>query len=652
MSISSDFNNSREEEQQKEFLDEEEENEVGFEELVGAKDGNDRTGDQFKEEEDEAVRDKKVDFLQQLHPNIKEKLVGNIWGITNLDPLRFIIANKDYNRIIRATTHKRKKLVPDNNGNFDENKYEIIPYLKPRDIIFNAIPIEIISHENPLGFVEHKFTIRFTTNTGKKVSIGPRTIEEIVAELRERALVCTSRGASEALSIIINAFITDNKLKINDEIEAPGFYYINGKLRCYRINYTRQPSKKQIQQCAELLDILVTKYRRKEIIPTIIKWGIIAPFNFVLKQYTNDERWLPWLYPYGWTRTGKTTIGKIVNGIWGKYTDTKHRISFTSINSEAKFGFILNQTTCPITINEVGALGDDRQKVMLEMVKNSIESTVARSKHVNKTIYTDIPALCPCVLTSNPQPPKDPGLRSKIIPIVFTKEDRHSPEEKAAFDMLMAQRAAQLKLLGDFAANYIMKNHHVLLKKNKEECNWKETAKVVIAEFYKAGGLDAPNWIDYFLEEELHIVEDSADDVRLLVRAFFINLINDTYNKYARIYDETQGMEKTFHMRFNFCCEKQLIPSITLINRSQTVVIFSDIIKELRNPKSGIDSSEVASLQELANTIGLEYGQKWLNGKNTKVAYGEMSKFISFLDSEVEDNENPQQSETAPAQAA
>src|SRR5215213_1760039 len=114
MSSSSDFNNSREEEQQKEFLDEEEENEVGFEELVGAKDGNDRTGDQFKEEEDEAVRDKKVDFLQQLHPNIKDKLVDNIWGITNLDPLRFIIANKDYNRIIRATTHKRKKLVADN----------------------------------------------------------------------------------------------------------------------------------------------------------------------------------------------------------------------------------------------------------------------------------------------------------------------------------------------------------------------------------------------------------------------------------------------------------------------------------------------------------------------------------------------------------
>src|SRR5215212_4524760 len=283
MTSSSDFNYSREENQEDEFPNEEEE-EVGFEELVGTRGDNDRTGDSFEEEE--SARDRKVEFLQQLHPNIKEKLVGNVWGITNLDPLRFIIATKDYNRIIRATTHKRKKLVPDNKGDFDENRYEIIPYLKPRDIIFNAIPTEIISHENLLGFVELKFTIRFITNTGKKISIGPRTIEEIVAELRERALVCTSRGASEALSIIINAFINDNKIKINDEIDSPGFYYINGNLRCYHINYKRQLSKKQIQQCSELLDILVTKYKRKEIIPTIIKWAIIAPFNFALKQYT------------------------------------------------------------------------------------------------------------------------------------------------------------------------------------------------------------------------------------------------------------------------------------------------------------------------------------------------------------------------------
>jgi hypothetical protein len=60
-----------------------------------------------------------------------------------------------------------------------------------------------------------------------------------------------------------------------------------------------------------------------------------------------------------------------------------------------------------------------------------------------------------------------------------------------------------LKILGDFAANYIMKNQPVLLKKRKQECNWKETARVVIVAFYKAGSLAAQYWIDYFLQEEI-----------------------------------------------------------------------------------------------------------------------------------------------------
>ena len=110
-----------------------------------------------------------------------------------------------------------------------------------------------------------------------------------------------SREATEALSIIINAFAKNNKIIINNDIETPGFYWINNELKAYHVNHPK-PSKKEIQACCDLLDILVTKYRRKEVIPTAIKWAIIAPFNFALKQYTNDGAWLPWLYPYGWPR--------------------------------------------------------------------------------------------------------------------------------------------------------------------------------------------------------------------------------------------------------------------------------------------------------------------------------------------------------------
>ena len=54
-------------------------------------------------------------------------------------------------------------------------------------------------------------------------------------------------------------------------------------------------------------------------------------------------------------------------------------------------------------------------------------------------------------------------------------------------------------------------------------------------------------------------------------------------------------------------------------------------MKELHHATSGIDKSEIASLQELANTMGLDYGQKWLNGKITRVASREVSKVIKLL---------------------
>ena len=424
-------------------------------------------------------------------------------------------------------------------------------------------------------------------------------------------------------------------MAINDDIETPGFYWIDNKLKSYHINHPR-PSKKKVIECCNFLEVLVTRYRCKEVIPTAIKWSIIAPFNYALKEYTKDSHFLPWFHPYGWTRTGKTTIGgTIVNGIWHNSASRKYKIPFSSADSEAKLGFVLSQSTYPVTINEVSALADERHKKMLEMIKNSIETTVSRSKHIHKITYVDIPALCACVLTSNSQPPKDPGYLSRVIPFAFTKQDRHTDEERKDFDNLISQRGHLLRIVGDFSANFIMKNPRVLFKTNKENCDWKQTAKDIILTLYEQAGKPVPHWIDYFIEEKQ--LEDSVDDVRLSLRAFFINMINETYNKYIRTMNDVVIVQSsnTLQARFSFCCYNGLIPSINLMDKGQTVVIFSSIMKELHKPGLGMETSEIASLNELAISIGLDYGQKWLNGKNTKVAYGNVAHLISFLDSEV-----------------
>ena len=67
------------------------------------------------------------------------------------------------------------------------------------------------------------------------------------------------------------------------------------------------------------------------------------------------------------------------------------------------------------------------------MIKTSIEGTIARSKFIHKTIYTEIPSFCACILTSNSYPPSDIGFKRRIIAIPFTQKDEYSLEEMDSY---------------------------------------------------------------------------------------------------------------------------------------------------------------------------------------------------------------------------
>jgi hypothetical protein len=210
----------------------------------------------------------------------------------------------------------------DDNGN-STGTDQVVPYLEFHNIILGAIPIEVTLHESPLSSAEPKYIIKFSADSGKVFSIGPKRLEEIVSELCEKALVLISRGATEALSAIVNAFTKDKKIIVDNGVNTAGFYIVDGVVRSYKANHTL-PTSESIKKCVELLDILQTKYKRKEILPTIIKWAVIAPFNFAFKQINGS--WIPWLHLYGWPNTGKTSGGDIVCAVWGRYMHREYRI--------------------------------------------------------------------------------------------------------------------------------------------------------------------------------------------------------------------------------------------------------------------------------------------------------------------------------------
>ena len=311
-------------------------------------------------------------------------------------------------------------------------------------------------------------------------------------------------------------------------------------------------------------------------------------------------------------------------------------LSFTAVDTKAKLGEALSKSTYPIVINEVAQLNDEnRHKDMVEMIKTAVTDTNARKKFVNKTIYTDIPSFSPCILTSNSNTPSDTGFKRRIIPLIFTEKDQYSTEEIEDFKKLFDQRIKnELHYIGDFTVKYIMEHQELLLDGKKD---WKEIAEIILTEIYRIIQKEPPEWIKYFVKENQ--LGDSKEDVELLFRSFLIDKLNETYNKYYRNIEKpiVTNSDSTaevpnlpFSDRLNFCLKHDLIPflnSVTIDGKKSMIAITSDLIHELKKK-----ISQISSLHEVAAIIeGFEYGQKKINGKNIRTAYGTKTQLLNFL---------------------
>ena len=584
---------------------------------------------------------KKIAILNQLQPQVREELSKHNWEIISYNPTRFLVAHSEHKQIIFAELKEKDITRRRNNigATIENETNETISYLKFSRIVVGAIPVEVIVNKNPLGLFDQKYTIRFVTHTELSFTIGPKTLDEILSCLKDRSLIYMPTKATEALSIIINAFQRNKKLLVKNDMETTGFYFIDGEIKQYKDNDNSnnnhpKPTFNQIKKCCELLEILQTKFKNKDVFPTLLKWSIIAPFGYVLKQV--HKKWIPYLYPYGWSNTGKSTLGELCCCIWNRYLDKDSILPFTAVDTKAKLGEALNKSTYPIVINEVAQLNDEnRQKDMVEMIKTAITDTIARKKFVNKTIYTDIPSFSPCILTSNSSPPSDTGFRRRIIRMIFTEKDQYSAEEIEDFKKLFDQRIKnELQYLGDFTSNYIMEQQELLLDGKKD---WKEIAEIILTEIYKSVQKESPEWIKYFVKENQ--MAESKEDIDLLFRSFLIDKVNETYNKYYRNIEKpiltnpdssAEVPNLPFSDRLNFCLKHNLIPFLNPIkidDETNMIAITYDLIHELKKK-----IPQISSLNEIAAIIeGFEYGQKRINEKNIRIAYGTKKQLLDFL---------------------
>ena len=288
------------------------------------------------------------------------------------------------------------------------------------EVILNAIPEEIIRYESPLNKDQTKYKIRFVTPFGESFTTQPKSLDKIVLDLKMRSLTYKLRTVEESLNAVINGAQRAQRVSVVQQIEAPGFYYIDGKIVTSNI-IVHLPSTDEIKRCAEFLNELVNRSKHPEILVTEIKWGILAPFSFIFKQLSEEgnERWMPWLYLDGHTQTSKTTDGTLVLAIYRKQ---KTKLSLASANNVARLGGAISLDTFPRLIDEV-KLDPKMQSDLIEAIKHAVQGQTARTKLSGASDQIHIPALCACIFTSNHQLPSDPALRRRFLNYHYPKDD-------------------------------------------------------------------------------------------------------------------------------------------------------------------------------------------------------------------------------------
>ncbi len=110
--------------------------------------------------------------MKQLDPNLRQQLSYRKWNHISYNPLKFYIAHSEHKQIIISSIKNEK--INQHDGNFNFSLSSEIHSLYPTKIIIEAIPVEVIRHEDPLGLsAEHKYTIKFETRYRRKLfSVG------------------------------------------------------------------------------------------------------------------------------------------------------------------------------------------------------------------------------------------------------------------------------------------------------------------------------------------------------------------------------------------------------------------------------------------------------------------------------------------------
>lgn len=395
-------------------------------------------------------------------------------------------------------------------------------------------PLKIIVYDSPLNEEDLKYEIIWDGPTlSRPRKCGPCAIDDQLNFLKGNGLVKSKRYLEDVVPSVIHEFIKRGIAEIRTEVETPGYFY---DTKNHKIISVKQDigdvSEKDLKEAFEVLNNLKTWFKGQEDkLATCIKWGLLAPFSFAMKQIGGE--FLPHLYLYGKARSGKTTMADIILYLHGGPNE-KNEISGTGFNTEYRIGEKVSQSTMPLVVNEPGLIF--RKENLIDMLKNLVDKLSSRGRNRNNR-YVTIGAYSPVVYTSNTFLPDDDALVRRLERLSYNQGEKKDEEDikrfEAEFHMrnIRVCKLHKLNALSRFIANEIMSDPDLL-----ETNNWKELMNTLLNSACSDASIEFPKWLLNYAKSET--MDDLEDEQIEEIRMFFVDKMNYAFGK-IEVYDES-----------------------------------------------------------------------------------------------------------------
>ena len=439
----------------------------------------------------------------------------------------------------------------------------------------------------------------------RKLALENVTVDEILAYLKANGLVLKKNQAEDVLNAILNAMLRKGLADIKTGFDAPGFYWVDGKLVVNKVDVSK-PNSKELKEALELLNELVNVWfaNVKEQFVTVLKLGLLMPFSFAIKQkFRGEKGFLPWLYLYGQRDTGKTTTAEVLLYIFN-IMNRHHELGVGEVNTEAKLGAVLSSDTFPHIINEGASLFDKPN--LNEVIKQAVEGLIARQRFESKSIIKEYPAFAPLIITANELRITDEALTQKrLVVLRYPITAKVTKERIAEFREKVANRLPKLKALGQFVEWYFVEHPEELTY------DWLNLGKKLLEEAYKYAGI-TPGF-----DTNMQYIETDDNDPRLDIIAILWRKVLEAFNKKIEVVYDNGDYAKVSNPLGILESVLESHSVDFMIKKNNEVLFTSKIIQLLRDEGINIDSMN--ALAELFADYKFVYERKKVMGKTMRV---------------------------------